>query len=301
MINKLIYDCIEISKDSKIPFLFLSNPGLGKTSIIKSYANANGYDIVELRGSQSSPEDILGFYVNDKTSNSLQLKLPSWFSKIINSKKPHILFLDEITTTNEYTQSALLKLVFDREIENHKLPDSCIIVSAGNYMSNLQNSFNQVIAPMINRFCIVNLTLDENEVFDYVSIEPTIQKYEYSYKEIENEKVIKVVKSFLETLFKGYSMVESPDFYIDLNNKDFSNMSDLQQEVYNIISPRTIHYLTKITYSLSKIKDNIDDNTIKHILLGLIGAGTLNYSNVGFMTNYQEDCFKFYKKYIDLL
>lgn len=301
MINKLIYDCIEISKDSKIPFLFLSNPGLGKTSIIKSYADANGYDIVELRGSQSSPEDILGFYVNDKTSNSLQLKLPSWFNKIISNKKPSILFLDEITTTNEYTQSALLKLVFDREIESHKLPDSCIIVSAGNYMSNLQNSFNQVIAPMINRFCVINLSLAENEVFEYVSIKPNIQKYEYNYKEIDIEKVEKLVKTFLESLFNKYSMSESPDFYINLNNKDFSSITDLNQEVYNIISPRSIHYLTKITYSLSKIKDNIDDNTIDSILLGLIGAGTLNYSNVRYMTDYQNDSVEIFKKYLALL
>lgn len=301
MINKLIYDCIEISKDSKIPFLFLSNPGLGKTSIIKSYADTNGYDIVELRGSQSSPEDILGFYVNDKTSNSLQLKLPSWFNKIVSSKKPSILFLDEITTTNEYTQSSLLKLVFDREIESHKLPDSCIIISAGNYMSNLQNSFNQVIAPMINRFCVINLSLAENEIFEYISIKPNIQKYEYSYKEVDIDKVEKLVKTFLESLFSKYSMVESPDFYINLNNKDFSSITDLNQEVYNIISPRSIHYLTKITYSLSKIKDNIDNNTIGSILLGLIGAGTLNYSNVRYMTDYQNDSVEMFKKYLALL
>lgn len=301
MINKLIYDCLEVSKDSKIPFLFLSNPGLGKTSIIKAYAEANGYDLVELRGSQSSPEDILGFYTNDVKSNSLQLKLPSWFHKIISSKKPHILFLDEITTTNEYTQAALLKLIFDREIESYKLPDNCIIVSAGNFVSNLQNSFNQIIAPMINRFCVVNLSLSQNEILDYVSIEPKINKYEYTYKKIDSKKVEKLVKTFLETLFDKYSISDSPDFYIDLNNKDFCNMSDLQQEVYNIISPRSIHYLTKITYSLSKIKDNIDDNTIRNILLGLIGAGTLNYSSVSFMTDYQNDCVKIFKKYLDLL
>lgn len=301
MINKLIYDCLEVSKDSKIPFLFLSNPGLGKTSIIKAYAEANGYDLVELRGSQSSPEDILGFYTNDVKSNSLQLKLPSWFHKIISSKKPHILFLDEITTTNEYTQAALLKLIFDREIESYKLPDNCIIVSAGNFVSNLQNSFNQIIAPMINRFCVVNLSLSQNEILDYVSIEPKINKYEYTYKKIDSKKVEKLVKTFLETLFDKYSISDSPDFYIDLNNKDFCNMSDLQQEVYNIISPRSIHYLTKITYSLSKIKDNLDDNTIRNILLGLIGAGTLNYSSVSFMTDYQNDCVKIFKKYLDLL
>lgn len=301
MINKLIYDCLEVSKDSKIPFLFLSNPGLGKTSIIKAYAEANGYDLVELRGSQSSPEDILGFYTNDVKSNSLQLKLPSWFHKIISSKKPHILFLDEITTTNEYTQAALLKLIFDREIESYKLPDNCIIVSAGNFVSNLQNSFNQIIAPMINRFCVVNLSLSQNEILDYVSIEPKINKYEYTYKKTDSNKVEKLVKTFLETLFDKYSISDSPDFYIDLNNKDFCNMSDLQQEVYNIISPRSIHYLTKITYSLSKIKDNIDDNTIRNILLGLIGAGTLNYSSVSFMTDYQNDCVKIFKKYLDLL
>lgn len=301
MINKLIYDCLEVSKDSKIPFLFLSNPGLGKTSIIKAYADANGYDLVELRGSQSSPEDILGFYTNDVKSNTLQLKLPSWFSRIVSSKKPHILFLDEITTTNEYTQAALLKLIFDREIESNKLPDSCIIVSAGNFISNLQNSFNQIIAPMINRFCVVNLSLDKDEILNYVSIEPKIDKFEYEYNKVDGKKVEKIVKTFLETLLSKYSISDSPDFYIDLNNKDFCNMSDLQQEVYNIISPRTIHYLTKVTYSLSKIKESIDDNTIKHILIGLIGAGTLNYSSVSYMSDYQNDCVKIFKKYLDLL
>jgi hypothetical protein len=165
-----IFKALKISEFSKIPFLFIGNPGTGKTTTVEMFCKIRGYELVLLRGSQSSPEEILGFDVNSRSEDKFtDKKFPSWYrdvKNIYNNGGKVLLFLDEITGANEYTQSALLNLIFDRKVSTEKLPDDLLIVAAGNYADNLSTQFN-LLPPLMSRFCVFNVvpTLDDIDAF----------------------------------------------------------------------------------------------------------------------------------------
>ena len=172
IIRDTIEIAITISAHSGVPVLFLANPGLAKSTIVGNWAARNGCHLETLIGSRFTQEEILGFQarVEDKSSGESRLELlePYWYRNIIRHEKqniPSLLFLDELSTVQENVQGAMLQLVFDRTIgHGKKLPASTIVVSAANYKQNIPFVFN-IMAPILNRFCIVNLRYESNGAF----------------------------------------------------------------------------------------------------------------------------------------
>src|SRR5574344_1813220 len=136
---------LKVSEMSKVPVLLMANPGTGKSSTVEMFADVRGYNLVLLRGNSESAETILGYDVaptdTDKSNSTKHLR-PEWFERILRAEENGekcLLFLDEITTATEYVQSALLHLIFERKVGCEDIPKSTLIVSAGNYASNLSN------------------------------------------------------------------------------------------------------------------------------------------------------------------
>ena len=122
-ISQNIYDYISLSKITKQPILLISNPGYGKTTSITNWAKEQGYHYEQLIGSRFSPDDIMGYQVNEPGSPTLIQKDPIWFQRIIDAKrdgKSTILFVDEISTCSDAVQGSLLSLIFYRRIGNGK-------------------------------------------------------------------------------------------------------------------------------------------------------------------------------------
>lgn len=282
--QELIYQSLKITEETKVPMFIFGNPGAGKTTTVNDFRLENGYELTELRV-QNSPEDIFGFDVNEEGKNCLTKKYPRWMMKILEDDKAgkkHILFIDEITTANMYVQAAMFQLIFNRGIEDIKLPDSCLIVAAGNYKANLSEEF-ELLSPTLNRFCLVNLEngLTDDDITNYINRTLSVGKNNEVIKKsksksknnrfedllisaegLENEKAI-AIKNFLNDV-----MEDSPEFF-DVDNKDFTWLKDVQGEMYGVMSPRTISYLSLV------LKNMIDRDTfsLKHVL-GLIGFGT---------------------------
>ena len=156
---EIIMTAIEASRRSKVPVLFFGNPGQGKTATINAWAEENGYHVETLIGSHYSQDEILGFPVNNG-KDYLEILEPEWYHNIMEAKKagkPTVLFLDELSMTPGNVQGSLLQLCFERKIRGNKsLPEDCIVLSAANYKKNLPG-WAEIIAPELNRFCIINL------------------------------------------------------------------------------------------------------------------------------------------------
>ena len=279
-ISQTIYDYIELSKETKKPILLISNPGFGKTTSITTWANENGYHYEQLIGSRFSPDDIMGYQVNEPGSPTLIQKDPVWFQRIIDAKniqnKPTILFVDEISTCNEDVQGSLLSLIFDRRIGNGKeLPEDCIIMAAANYSENLPSYMN-IMAPTINRFCIVNLLwgfsnseiihecLTRKKPVTRTKNPVNVNEIEKQFNEMINDIIIK------------YSHVDSNLGYIDLQNHDISNIYKRKGNVYNIISWRSITYLKEFIIAMTKLGIS-DYHVVKNVCAGLVGLGSNNF------------------------
>ena len=278
-ISQNIYDYIELSKITKQPILLISNPGYGKTTSLTNWAKEKGYHYEQLIGSRFSPDDIMGYQVNEPGAPTLIQKDPIWFQRIISQEadgKPSLLFCDEISTCSEQVQGSLLSLIFDRRIGNGKeLPEDCIIIAAANYSENLP-SFMNIMAPTINRFCIVNLLWGyNNSDIMHECLTPQFPKTR-SISNIDEEEIERQFNEMMNDLIVKYSRVDASLGYIDLQNHDIANIYKRKGNVYNILSWRSVTYLKNFIIAMTKL--SIDDPiVIKNVCAGMIGLGSNNF------------------------
>ena len=171
-INAQIFYALKVSEESRVPFLFMSAPGMGKSTSVDMFAKIRGYELEVLRGNSTSESEVMGYDVVDTTPGSkstIHLR-PSWYNKVLENAangKRTLLFLDEITTCPEHVQSALLHLIFERKVGDENIPEDTLIVSAGNYSQSLGNTFG-LIPPLMNRFCIFNIVPEKEDVKSFL-------------------------------------------------------------------------------------------------------------------------------------
>lgn len=294
MIQQKIYDMIELTKDNRVPVLLMSNPGYGKTTIVNRYASENGYHVEVLIGSRHSHEDILGYQVNNGGS-SLDHINPSWYNRILEKEKegiPTILFIDELPTSPEYVQGALLSVICDREISVGKpIPDNTIIIAAGNYAENMPDHFT-LLSSIVNRFCVVNIKEGEslkNIIDEFLATEsPTIKKtVRVNRTDDDRKKTREKVRDMMLNVFSTFR-VGSAGGALSLENADYKNIYTAENgAVYNFITPRTMNYFAKMVESSIALSIH-DKDTISSFARGLLGRGTNSFEDESQYEKFRE-------------
>jgi MoxR-like ATPase len=306
-IDITIFSACKVSEKSKIPVLFLANPGVGKSTGVEMFSKVRGYELILLRGNTETNESIMGYSVcpPDAKENSSVIQLrPSWFQQLLdnhNAGKKSLLFLDEITTANEYTQAALLHLIFERKCGVENIPSDTLIIAAGNYANNLSNSM-VMLPPLLTRFMIINLTPTANDLTDFLN------KYDGSisgnrkdhFKELMDtmkaldEQEIKdldtnTLNKIGEYVERNIRMVTkmlmtSGEKPIDLKVTELQNVySDVDNDrpLANVVNLRTLNYFREVTiaeyicFGKAGIKSDIYANMVN----GLVGLGVSRDSN----------------------
>ncbi|MDR1148632.1 MAG: ATP-binding protein [Spirochaetaceae bacterium] len=293
IIRDTIELAVSVSAHSGVPVLFLANPGLAKSTIISNWALRNGYHLEMLIGSRFTQEEILGFQsrIENKITNETYLELlePYWYRSIIQYEKqnvPSLLFIDELSTVQENVQGAMLQLVFDRTIgHGKKLPASTLIVSAANYKQNIPFIFN-IMAPILNRFCIVNLRYEGIRIFldEFLQDENSRLDDIQTYANIQitdetRSRLREGLKTMWITIFEQTVLDEQNS--LDINNQVYNNIYENDTGyVYNFITGRTIYYLYRITLSfLSKgLSVSRHGQLMLNMVFGLVGLGTNSFN-----------------------
>lgn len=299
-INVSIFCALKVSEVSKVPVLLIANPGTGKSTSVEMFAKVRGYKLILLRGNSESAETILGYDVaptDTSKSNSTKHLRPEWFEKILTADKKGekcLLFLDEITTATEYVQSALLHLIFERKVGTEDIPKDTLIVSAGNYASNLSNSM-MMLPPLMNRFMIYNIVPDPSDLETFLSkysgallgerknhvaeIQKTMEQIdsqEISIDEAAMDKVGEFVERSIRTTAK--QLMVGGNKMIDLKVTDLMNIySDLTDDskLPGFVSYRTLNYFRDVTVASYKCfgKAGIMSDNFKNMVTGLVGLG----------------------------
>jgi len=155
------------------PVFIWDAPGIGKSSIVESFADSLGLPCVSLLGSQLAPEDIIG--VPQITGGKSVFCPP----RMIARDEPYCLFLDELNACSQEVQKAFYSLIHDRRIGEYFLPQGSIIIGAGNRAQD-----NAIVKPMssalINRMFHVELTASHREWLEWAGqngIHPHIIEY----------------------------------------------------------------------------------------------------------------------------
>jgi hypothetical protein len=109
------------------------------------------------------PSDFAGLPVVD-AAGGVTLAPPSWALRLCEAGRG-VLFLDELSTAPPAVQAALLRVVLERTVGDLPLPHEVTIVAAANPPEQAADGWD-LSAPLANRFCHLDWTLDAREWAD---------------------------------------------------------------------------------------------------------------------------------------
>ena len=113
-------------------------PGVGKSQAVRQVAKeieektGKRVNMIDVRLILFNPVDLRGIPVaNEERTLAVWLK-PKVFEMSDRKDVVNILFMDELSAASPSVQAAAYQIALDRKIGEHKLPDNCIVVAAGN-------------------------------------------------------------------------------------------------------------------------------------------------------------------------
>lgn len=137
-------------------------PGVGKSQSVKHIAEKvsekTGKKVVvtDVRLLLFNPVDLRGIpTANDDKTLAVWLK-PKIFQMDESEDVVNILFLDEITAAPQSVQAAAYQITLDRTVGEHKLPDNCIVIAAGNRVTDKSVAYTMPKA-LANRLCHIEV------------------------------------------------------------------------------------------------------------------------------------------------
>ena len=133
-------------------------PGVGKSQAVRQIAKCIGEEtgkecrVTDVRLLLFNPIDLRGIpTANADKTLSVWLR-PQIFQMDESDNVINILFLDEISAAPQSVQAAAYQITLDRVVGEHRLPDNCIVIAAGNRVTDRSVAFKMPRA-LANRLC----------------------------------------------------------------------------------------------------------------------------------------------------
>ena len=214
-------------------------PGVGKSQGVRQIAKNLEEElhipvnVIDVRLLLFNPIDLRGIPVADKDKEAAIWLKPKIF-QMSDSGCINILFLDEISAAPQSVQAAAYQITLDRKVGEHILPDNCIVMAAGNRVTD-KSVATKMPKALANRLL-------------HIEIEGSYDSWmDWAIKNGINEKVL------------GY-ITNNPDrlFGFDVTKDDVA-----------FPTPRSWEMVSNI---LNNISDNL--TYVTPLLNGLIGVGT---------------------------
>ena len=117
-------------------------PGVGKSQGIRQIAKeineqtGKRVDITDVRLLLFNPVDLRGIPTANADKTLAVWLRPKIFQMDENEDVINILFLDEISAAPQSVQAAAYQITLDRTVGEHRLPDNCIVLAAGNRVTD---------------------------------------------------------------------------------------------------------------------------------------------------------------------
>lgn len=173
---------------SEFPSVMLwGPPGVGKSqgvrAIAKNIEEKTGKMtvITDVRLLLFNPVDLRGIpTANEDKTLAVWLK-PKIFQMDESDGVVNILFLDEISAAPPSVQSAAYQITLDRAVGEHSLPKNCIIIAAGNRVTDKSVAYNMPKA-LANRLCHFEVKGDASSWHDW-AVEKGVQEFVVGYLE----------------------------------------------------------------------------------------------------------------------
>lgn len=214
-------------------------PGVGKLQAVRQIAKEIGektgkrVNVTDVRLLLFNPIDLRGIpTANADKTLAVWLK-PQIFQMDASEDIVNILFLDEISAAPQSVQAAAYQITLDRVVGEHKLPDNCIVIAAGNRMTDKSVAFKMPKA-LANRLMHIEIAGSFNSW------------KEWAIRSGINEKVLGFL-SFRQSCLMGFD----------------SSSDDLA-----FATPRSWEMVSNL---LKCVSDDIDD--MFSLISGIVGSG----------------------------
>lgn len=208
-------------------------PGVGKSQAIRQIAK----DIKKKTGKETRITDVRLLLFNPidlrgiPTSNE-DKTLAIWLKPQIFQMDPsedivNILFLDEISAAPQSVQAAAYQITLDRVVGEHKLPDNCIVIAAGNRVTDKSVSFKMPKA-LANRLL-------------HIEVEGSFESWKnWAVRAGINPKVIGFLSFRTEKLFgfdpKSDDLAFATPRSWEMVSNLLNNICDDEKEMYPLIA-----------------------------------------------------------------
>ncbi len=130
-----------------IPVILWGKPGVGKSSFIEALASED-LKVLTLIASIHDPTDFSGLPIH--VEGKVKYAVPEWV-ELFEDYDTGILFLDELSTAPPSVQASLLRVVLERKVGFHELPEQVRIVAAANPPDLMVGGW-ELSPPLRNRF-----------------------------------------------------------------------------------------------------------------------------------------------------
>src|SRR6201992_633171 len=137
-------EALGVAVAARVPVLLWGAPGTGKTSAIRSMAEAMNMPCETVIASIREPSDFAGRPI--VVGEVVRFAPPAWARRLAESRRG-LLFLDELSTAPPAVQAALLRGVLERGVGDLGLPGSLAIVAAANTPGQAADRLG-VVAPL---------------------------------------------------------------------------------------------------------------------------------------------------------
>jgi len=144
----------------------VGSPGIGKSSIGHQVAKRWNLFLIDHRLSTSAPEDLSGLPRFNEKGEAVFAPFAELFpledTPIPNGYDGWLLFLDELTSAKEEVQAAAYKLILDHMTGQRRLHPRCLIVCAGNLLTD-RAIVNPLSTAMQSRMCNLEMMINFDE------------------------------------------------------------------------------------------------------------------------------------------
>ncbi len=132
-------------------------PGVGKSQAIRQIAKEiknnteKEVHVTDVRLLLFNPIDLRGIPTSNEDKTLAVWLKPQIFQMDPSEEVINILFLDEISAAPQSVQAAAYQITLDRVVGEHKLPENCIVIAAGNRTTDKSVAYKMPKA-LANRF-----------------------------------------------------------------------------------------------------------------------------------------------------
>lgn len=175
-----------------IPSAALWGPmGVGKSTAVKEIARrlsnrvGSKVTVTDIRLLNFSPVDLRGIPAADEEKKFAVWLKPKIFD--LDEDAINILFLDEISAASQSLQATAYQIALDKSVGEHKLPENCIIICAGNRTTDRSVAFRMPKA-LANRLMHFDVRADFESWYLW-AVEQGLDSRVIGYLAFDNSKL----------------------------------------------------------------------------------------------------------------